>query len=334
MLTSAQWNKKLVDYSKPDSRKSTVQLLVTLFVFSVLILCAHLSYKFIPLFCLPFSLLAGMIIIKLFTIQHDCGHRSFFSTPQACDWVGRMLSVLTLTPYDYWRRDHDKHHATSGNLDNRGHGDIITKTLEEYRSLSWTGRTSYRLYRHPAVLFGLGPLWQFILRYRFPVNLAPRNRWRQIGEITIHNCCLAVFFSTLCVFLGWHAVAAVWLPALSAAAIAGVWLFFVQHQYENAYWVRREEWSFVDAALNGCSYYKLPRWLHWLTGNIGYHHIHHLSSRIPNYRLAKVFDEIPELQNAPAVGMRESLRYARLALWCENTRRLISFREAHMLLSR
>ena len=330
MLTTAQWKQRLAAYSAPQQGHSLAQLATSLALFVVVIGLAHAAHAESWLLGLPLSAAAGLLVVKLFIIQHDCGHRSFFRNARACDWVGRSLSVFTLTPYGYWRRDHDKHHATSGDLDRRGHGDICTLTVEEFRALSPLRRLGYRIYRNPAVLVGVGPAYQFLLRYRLPVMLGTASRRRDATSILGHNACLAAFFGMLCLVLGWKAVAAVWIPAILVAATLGVWLFYVQHQHENTYWRRHGQWSFVEAALEGCTYYRLPQWMHWLTGNIGYHHIHHLSSRIPNYRLARVFREVPELQGAPSIGILESLRCATLALWCERRGRLVSFRDARL----
>jgi len=331
--TAAQWNQRLAPYAGADSRRSVGQLALTVALFATAIAAAHLGHTAHWALGLPFSLAAGLLTVRLFVIQHDCGHRSFFRSPVACDWTGRTLSLFTMTPYGYWRRDHDKHHATSGNLDRRGTGDLDTLTVREYAGLGRRARLAYRLYRHPAVLFGIGPAWQFLLRYRIPLGLGRAQRGRMVRSVVLHDAVLAVFFCAQAWLLGATSVAAVWLPSLLIAATVGVWLFYVQHQFEGTYWERHANWSFVDASLRGCSYYRLPRWMHWLTGNIGYHHIHHLSSRIPNYRLAQAFAEVPDLRNAPSVGLAESFRCARLALWCEERRRLVSFRDAGKVLA-
>jgi omega-6 fatty acid desaturase (delta-12 desaturase) len=331
MLTAAQWKHRLASYSAPDPGRSLMQLVTSLALFAVCIGLAQAAHAESWLLGLPLSAIAGLLVVKLFIIQHDCGHRSFLPSSRACDWIGRGLSLFTLTPYGFWRRDHDKHHATSGDLDRRGQGDICTLTVDEFRALSPLRRLGYRIYRNPVVLVGVGPAWQFLLRYRMPIMLGVSSRRRDATSILGHNASLATFFGILCLILGWKAVAAVWVPAILVAATLGVWLFYVQHQHEETYWRRHEDWSFVEAALHGCTYYRLPAWMHWLTGNIGYHHIHHLSSRIPNYRLARAFAEVPELQHATAIGVLESLQCATLALWCERTGRLVSFRNARRL---
>jgi omega-6 fatty acid desaturase (delta-12 desaturase) len=328
MDSPAHWNRKLKAYCEPDTRRSVTQLVLSLSLFACVIALAHCAYTVNWALGTPFSIAAGTMIIKLFIIQHDCGHRAFFKSAKTCDLVGRGLSLFTFTPYEFWKRSHDKHHATSGDLDRRGNGDVDTLTVAEYCGLSLRGRIFYRIYRHPAFIFGLGPSWQFLLRYRMPIGLGTKQRNRAAASVIGHDLSLVLFFTVLCLTLGWKSVLVVWLPAVLVAATIGVWLFFIQHQHADTYWKRSGEWSFVDAALQGCSFYRLPRWLHWLTGNIGYHHIHHLCSRIPNYRLPTVFKEVPELQQAPSFGFWESFACARLALWCERRRRLVSFSDA------
>ena len=328
MLTVMQWKHRLARYAAPEAGRSLAQLLLSLVIFALAISLAHVAHAANWALGLPLSALAGVLIVRLFIIQHDCGHRSFFRSKTACDRVGRLLSVLTFMPYGFWRRDHDKHHATSGDLDRRGHGDIDTLTVDEFRALGRWHKLLYRAYRNPLVLMGIGPAWQFLIRYRVP--LLPDTAGRRGDTISIlgHDAGLVMFYGLLCYLLGWEAVAAVWVPAMLVAATVGVWMFFVQHQHADTYWRRHADWSFVEAALQGSSYYRLPGWMHWLTGNIGYHHIHHLSSRIPNYQLARAFRDIPELRQGPAIGILESLRGMTLALWCEQRGRLVSFREA------
>lgn len=327
--TPAQWNRRLAPYATPDVRRSVGQLATTLCLFAASLGAAFAAYAWLGLAAsLPLSAVAGLLTVRLFVIQHDCGHRSFLPSASACDWVGRALSVLTVTPYGFWRRDHDKHHATSGHLDKRGFGDIKTLTVGEYRALPLLARLRYRAYRHPLTLFLVGPSWQFLVRYRLPFGCGGKAAGKLRASILGLNAALAGFVLAGGVALGFGALAAVWLPAIVAAATVGVWLFFVQHAFEETYWERQGEWSYVEAALHGCSFYRLPGWLHWMTGWIGYHHIHHLSARIPNYNLPRAYAEIPELREASSFGFLESLSCARLALWCEERKRLISFREA------
>jgi omega-6 fatty acid desaturase (delta-12 desaturase) len=271
----------------------------------------------------------GLFVVRAFIIQHDCGHHSFFRQRWACDLVGRFLGVLTLTPYHWWQRDHDRHHASSGNLSRRGYGDIDTLTVCEYLALPRWRRLRYRFYRHPAVLFGLGPLFQFLIRHRLPVNLKKGDR-RSLVSILATDLAVLILILGAGWLLGFGRFSSLWLPMMAVAATVGVWMFFIQHQFEATYWASQKNWSFVTAALRGCSYYKLPRPLEWVTGWIGYHHIHHLASRIPNYRLRDCFRDIPALRRVTVIDFRQSLLCARLALWCEERQQLLTFREAAM----
>ena len=267
-------------------------------------------------------------------IQHDCGHGAFFSHRLANDWVGRAIGVLTLTPYDYWRRTHSIHHATSGNLDRRGIGDLTTLTVSEYRARSWLGRLMYRLYRHPLVLFGVGPAYLFLIQQRLPVGLMRGGGWSPWLSTMATNAAIAVIAATLIWLIGVKAFLLIHLPIVMLAGSMGVWLFYVQHQFEFTHWNGNENWNLHEAALYGSSHYDLPAPLRWFTGNIGIHHVHHLCSRIPYYRLPRVLRDHPELRPLGRITLMESLHCVRLALWDETRRRLVSFREARAALRR
>ena len=328
MSDTPSWNQRLARYA-PSTRRSVAQLALTAALFAAAVAAAGWARGASELAALPFCALAGLFLVRLVIIQHDCGHRSFLRSVAACDWIGRGLSVLTLTPYAFWRRDHDKHHANSGNLDRRGFGDIDTLTVSEYRALGPWGRLRYRAYRHPAVIFGLGPTWQFLVKARLPIGLRGMAAKKDAASILLTNAAVAALLAAAGLAFGFGAVAAVWLPIVLVAATAGIWMFFIQHQFPDTYWRRKPEWDFTDAAFKGCSFYDLPGWAHWLTGWIGYHHIHHLAARIPNYELARAFREVAELRdNARAVSLRESLSFVGLSLWSEDMQRLVSFREA------
>ena len=323
-----EWNRVLRPYAVPDTGRSLRQLAVTLSLLlgcgaAVLLLDAWVG----TWAALPLTIPLGLMVVRAFIIQHDCGHLSFFRQRWACDLVGRGLGVLTLTPYYWWKSDHDWHHASSGDLSRRGFGDIDTLTVREYRALPRWRRLAYRLYRHPAVLFGVGPLYQFLIRHRLPIGLRKDDR-RAARSILITDIAIAAVIVVGGLLLGFVHFFSLWLPVMAVAGTVGVWMFFVQHQFETTYWAERKNWSVVTAALQGCSYYRLPGVLEWLTGSIGYHHIHHLASRIPNYNLKTCYREIAALRTATIVGFRESLGCARLALWCEERQRLLSFREA------
>ena len=264
--------------------------------------------------------------MRIFIIQHDCGHGSFFASRTARDWVGRSIGVFLLTPYDYWKRTHAYHHAHSGNLDFRGFGDVETATVAEYLSWSQKRRLWYRFYRHPLVLFVIGPVYQFGLKHRFPWDI-PRDwklAWRSIWWT---NVALATLVFVMWQTVGIQRFLMVQIPLQMIASSLGVWMFYVQHQFEHTYWHRHEEWDYYDASLQGSSHLVLPRVLQWLTANIGVHHVHHMSARIPNYRLQQVHDENPEFQQVTRVGLRDSVRLINLALWDEERQRLIRFKD-------
>ena len=284
-------------------------------------------------FALLLSPVAGGVLVKLFTIQHDCGHGSYFRSRRANDWLGRIVSVLTFTPYSFWRDAHNRHHAASGDLDRRGIGAVDTLTVEEFRALSKKERILYRLYRHPVVMILIGAPFYFFILQRFPLASAPpfaktysglkvRQIWKSVVAL---NIALIAVYGGLIAAFGAGAIALAILPAVTIAAWAGTWLFFVQHQYEDAYWARKPEWTYAEAAVYGSSHYHLPKILRWFTGNIGLHHIHHLASGIPNYRLPECYRASKDLLALPKMTMLESLKCARLALFDEAQRRMISF---------
>ncbi len=273
---------------------------------------------------------AAVFLMRLFMIQHDCGHGAFLPGKSVNDWLGRAIGVLTLTPYDYWQRAHAIHHATSGALDRRKIGGIDTLTVEEYRALPRLRRLGYRLYRHPLVMFGGGPAFVFLLQHRLPVGMM-RDGWRPWVSTMVTNLCAAVLVATLALAFGILPFLLVYLPIVTLAASMGVWLFFVQHQFEGTFWARDGEWEFHEAAFHSSSHYDLPAPLRWLTANIGIHHVHHLASRIPYYRLGQVMRDEPALRDAGRLTLRESFSCVSLALWDETSRRLISFREARRI---
>jgi omega-6 fatty acid desaturase (delta-12 desaturase) len=265
-------------------------------------------------------------LVRLFMNQHDCGHGSFFRNRRANDWVGRVLGVVTLTPYDHWRECHASHHATSGNLDHRGIGDIDTLTVREYLELPRSRRIVYRLYRNPVVMFGIGPAYLFLIKNRFPVGgrRAGRRAWLSTG---LTNAAIAATTVCLVQLLGLRPFLLLQLPIMLLAASIGVWLFYVQHQFENTFWARQKSWTHHDAAFHGSSYYALPTVLRWITANIGIHHVHHLCSRIPFYRLTSVLRDHPKLENVSRLTVFESFKCVRLVLWDEAAQKLISLRQ-------
>lgn len=286
----------------------------------------HLSYWLTLALAFP----AGGFMIRTFIVQHDCGHGSFFGSKRANDVLGAVLGVLTMAPYGNWRRQHAQHHANWNNLDRREHGaDIYTAclTVQEYRARSPVQRLLYRIPRHPLLAHFVFPPLVFVLLYRFPFD-TPRSWTAERRSVWLTNIALAGCVAILGTLLGYRAVAMVHLPVMAVATIAGVWLFSVQHRFEAARWLRAGEWNFHLAALAGSSYLKLPRWLQWLTGNIGFHHIHHLAPRIPNYRLEDCYRSSPSLREQTPLNLRTALQASTLTLWDEGAQRLVRFKEA------
>jgi omega-6 fatty acid desaturase (delta-12 desaturase) len=319
----------LARYREPNSARGVFELAITavpLLVLWALIWVAVAHGYWIGL---VLAVPAAGLLVRLFMIQHDCGHGSFFHDRLANDWVGRAIGILTLTPYDYWRRTHALHHASSGNLDHRGFGDIDTLTVREFQARSRWRQLLYRLYRHPIVMFGIGPTYLFILRHRLPIGLMRGGREPWLSTMGT-NAGIALLVGTMSWLVGFGPFLLVHLPIMVLAASIGVWLFYVQHQFEDTSWSRDEAWSFHEAALHGSSHYHLPAILRWFTANIGVHHIHHLSSRIPCYRLPDVLRDHPQLASVGRITLLQSLRCVRMALWDEKGRRLISFGEAAM----
>lgn len=274
------------------------------------------------------SVPAAALLVRLFMMQHDCGHRSFFHSARINEWVGHAIGVLTLTPHGYWRRAHNVHHATSGDLDRRGIGDVNMLTVREYLALPRLKRLAYRAYRNPLTILGIGPIYLFVLKFRLPLDLLRRNarqRRQVFASVMLTNLAIAALLTGLGLWLGFVDMLLLQAPIVLLSSAAGVWLFYVQHQFDHAYWRRHEDWDFHDAAVEGSSFYDLPQPLRWLTADIGIHHIHHLSSRVPNYRLRECLACLPELPGVTRLTLRDSLKCLRLALYDEETRRMVRF---------
>lgn len=309
---------------RAEAKRSIFQLVTTATAFfAVLVIMGAVSQSRYWL-TLLLAVGAGGLLVRLFIIQHDCGHGSFFRGRMANDLLGRALSLLTLTPYGSWSQGHAAHHASTGNLDRRGRGDVETWTVDEYRSSPPLKRLFYRLYRDPFVMVGLGAPINFIVLQRLPVHANADSR----RSILALDLALLVAFGLSCATFGVVHVVATYLPVIVVASWIGNWLFYVQHQFERTEWERAADWSFHTASLSGSSYFKLPRILQWFSGNIGLHHVHHLSSRVPNYHLQACLDAAPELDRVTKViTLRESLGCWRVALWDERRRLLVGFRE-------
>jgi omega-6 fatty acid desaturase (delta-12 desaturase) len=320
------WVKILSNYREPDTVRSSFELAVTLGAFVFLWALAWRAMEVSGWLTLAISLCNAAFLLRLFVIQHDCGHGAFLKSRVLSDWLGRALGVATLTPYDVWRRTHAMHHGTSGNLERRGMGDVHTLTVAEYQGKSATGRLLYRLYRHPLVLFGLGPGYLFFLQNRLPLGLTQHAKYwvSSMGTNAVIFGALSIIFY----FGGAMPILLIFLPSTLLAAAAGVWLFYVQHQFEDTHWEADTDWDLHDAALHGSSHYVMPSLLQWLSANIGIHHVHHLYSRIPFYRLPEVLRDHTDLASSNRMTIRQSLQCARLHLWDEKRKKLVSFAQA------
>ena len=317
------WRKIVAQYQNPDTRRSVWQLVNSLGGYAILWVLMALSLKvsyWLTLAIAPFA--AGMAI-RLFIIFHDCGHGSFFKSSKANHVIGTITGILMFTPYFLWRQSHAIHHATAGNLDKRGVGDVWTMTVNEYLEASPWKRFVYRAYRNPILMFGLGPVIMFVVSQRIPTT---KYKKREQNSVHLTNLGIVLLAAAISMVIGFKAYLMIQLPVIWIASSAGVWLFYVQHQFEGVYWDRAKEWDFVKAGLEGSSFYKLPKVLQWFTGNIGFHHIHHLSPRIPNYKLETCHEENEIFQIEP-VDLLSSLKSLSYRLWDEANGRLIHFRQ-------
>jgi len=320
------WVQVLACHRQPSDSRAIVEIAITVLPFAALWVLTWATLDLGYWFTLSLAIPAAGFLVRLFMIQHDCGHGSFFRHRLTNDWIGRIIGVLTLTPYGFWRRMHAMHHASSGNLDRRGIGDVDTLTVDEYLARSIWGRLRYRLYRHPLFMFGIGPAYLFILRNRVPIGMM-RGGWQPWASTMVTNLAIALIATTLVWFIGIKAFLLVHVPIMLLAASVGVWLFYVQHQFERTTWENDTEWNLHQAALHGSSHYDLPLSLRWFTANVGVHHVHHLCSSIPYYRLPRVLREHPELRGVSRLTLLESVRCVRLVLWDETQRRLVPFHD-------
>ena len=321
--------KILSEYREPSTLRSSFELGVTIGPFVLLWALAWVSLSYSYWLTFGIGLLNGAFLLRLFIIQHDCGHGAFFNNRNVSDWLGRVIGVLTLTPYDVWRRSHSIHHSGSGNLARRGMGDVHTLTVSEYYALSRLNRLLYRLYRNPIVFFGLGPGYLFLVQNRLPLGFTEHVKYWVSAMVT--NAGIILGLGTILYFGGWMPILLIFLPSTLLAATAGVWLFYVQHQFETTHWEAEPDWDLHDAALHGSSHYVLPSPLQWISANIGIHHVHHLYSRIPFYRLPEVLRDHAVLAEGNRMTIRESFANARLHLWDEDSKTLLSFSQAKAL---
>ncbi len=328
---AASWKDIVARYQKPSVGRGLWQVANTLIPYAALWYLIYLSVSVSWWLTLPLAVLAGGFLVRVFIIFHDCGHGSFFKSPTANHILGGITGVLTLTPYFHWRWEHAIHHSSSGDLDRRGTGDIWTLTVQEYLESSRWRRFAYRLARNPFVLFVLAPLFLFLMMQRVPALKAPR---RERISVYWTNFAIGVMAAGLIALFGLKAYLIIQLTILLVAGAAGVWLFYVQHQFEGVYWERNEQWDYATAALQGSSFYRLPRVLQWFSGNIGFHHIHHLSPRIPNYHLEKCHQSEPLFQTVKPVTLLSSLRSLSFRLWDEQRRKLVGYTHLKTLRNR
>lgn len=328
-VEARDWVTILARYREPSTLRSWFELGVTVGPFILLWVLAWWSMSVSYWLTLLISICNAAFLLRLFTIQHDCGHGAFLANRTVGDWLGRILGVLTLTPYDVWRKTHAIHHGSAGNLSRRGIGDIMTLTVAEYQNRTPFGRLVYRVYRHPITLFGVIPGYLFFLQNRLPLGLTNKAQYWVSAMAT--NAALIVGLGLILYFGGIMPLLLIFFPSTLIAATAGVWLFYVQHQFETAHWEHEDNWQIHEAALEGSSHYVLPPVLQWLTANIGVHHVHHLYSRIPFYRLPEVLRQHSELADANRLTIRESIESAKLHLWDEQAKRLLSFADAKQI---
>jgi omega-6 fatty acid desaturase (delta-12 desaturase) len=325
------WRKLVAQYQQPDLRASVWQINNSFggFFLSLvlMVLSLQVSYWLTLLLALP---TAGFLV-RIFIIQHDCGHGSFFKSRSANDIVGTFCSFFTLLPYKFWRKSHAVHHAHHAQLDERGIGDVWTMTVDEYIEARWWKRVAYRVFRHPFFLFGIAPTISFVLVARLPIGGEKSWHNGEHASVWWNNLAIASWFVVAGLFLGFSTVAMIYLPVIVVAGGVGTWLFYVQHQFEQTYWEHSPGWDYTLAALQGSSYYELPPIIQWFTGNIGFHHIHHLSPRIPNYKLQKCHEENATFQKVARLTLASSLQTTWLALWDEERSQLVTFREEWQL---
>jgi len=316
----------LAPFTVPSAGRSVWQFTSTMALFLAVNVAMYASLSVSVWLTVGLGIIGSLLTVRLFIIQHDCGHGSFFRGRRANDWLGRAISVFTFTPYAFWRRQHANHHACFNNLDRRDTGiDVYSTcaTLEEYRALSPRGRIFYRVSRHPLVTQLLLPPIVFMLLYRVPFD-TPATGWaRERRSVLITNLAIAAVLGSLMLLLGVVPVLLVQLPIVAGASIVGVWLFCVQHRFEEAQWARQADWNPLHASLEGSSYLKLPRLLQWFTGNIGFHHIHHLSARLPNYRLQACHEARPELSRVTTLTLRDAFTAPFFALWDEEAGHMV-----------
>jgi acyl-lipid omega-6 desaturase (Delta-12 desaturase) len=322
---SAFSRESLTEYATPRPLRIFVDLITSVVAYLGMSAAMYFALGVSPLLAFGLAPVSAVFLLRTYIVFHDCSHGSFLASRRGNVWLGTLCGLLVLSPFVRWRHDHAIHHATSGDLDKRGVGDLPTLTVVEYYERRWRGRLGYRMLRSPAVMFGLGPVFAMIVGPRIVArNARPRMR----NSVIWTDVALAAIGASLIWLIGIGDLLLIWAPAALLAGAVGIWLFYVQHQFEDAYWQRSGSWSYADAALRGSSFLKLPKPLRFVTGNIGYHHIHHLSVRIPSYNLQRAHEENPILQSVPTLSLWDGLRAVRLKLWDEQRGRLVTFAQA------
>ena len=321
----APWREALAPFAVPCMRRGLLAVATSALPYVAICAVMYLTLGVSPALTAVLAIAAGGFLLRVFVMFHDCAHGSLLPSRRANAVLGTVLGLLVLSPFRRWRHDHAVHHATSGDLDRRGVGDIVTLTVTEYQERRWRGRVAYRLIRNPLVMFGLGPVFAMIVGPRI-VSRGARPRMR--NSVLWTDAALVVAIGGLCWLIGWRDFLVVWAPAALLAGSVGIWLFYVQHQFEDAYWQSGDVWSYADAALRGSSHLKLPRILQFFTGNIGLHHVHHLNARIPNYNLRRAHHASPMFASVPTLSLWSGLRSVRFKLWDEQAGRLVTFAQA------
>lgn len=316
--------KQVAPFEKAVMKDSIRQLINTLLPFFTLWFLAYESLSISYFLAFPLTVIAAGFLVRIFIIFHDCCHYSFFKSRQHNKILGTITGVLTMFPYSQWGHSHAIHHATSSNLDKRGTGDIWVLTVTEYKEASIWKKIAYRIYRNPFIMFGVGPIYVFLITNRFNRKNAKKKE-RMNTYLT--NVLIVALAAATCWLVGWQAFLLIQGPIFFISGSIGIWLFYVQHQFEDSYFEEDEHWDYVKAAVEGSSFYKLPKLLQWLTGNIGFHHVHHLSPRVPNYKLEAVHQHTQPLQNVPTITLATSLRSLRFRLWDEENKMFVSFKE-------
>ncbi|MFD2679696.1 fatty acid desaturase [Bacillus seohaeanensis] len=320
--------KQISPYEKSNTRDSIIQLITTFVPFIISWVLAYQSLSISYLLTLAFTIVGAGLLTRIFIIFHDCCHYSFFKNRKANKILGTITGILTLFPYNQWQYSHSVHHATSSNLDKRGTGDIWMMTVREYMEASFWLRLSYRLYRNPFVMLVLGPIYAFLIMNRF--NRKGAKKKERINTY-ITNISIAGLVTLLCYTIGWEAFLLVQGPIFLISGSVGVWLFYVQHTFEDSYFEENKDWEYVKAAVEGSSFYKLPKLLQWFTGNIGFHHVHHLSPRVPNYKLEEAHNQTDPLQHVPTITLATSLRSLKFRLWDEKGKKFVGFNHIRSL---